>query len=283
MMAERHALRSLEGQVSLITGATAGIGEATARALARRGSALVLAARRQNLLEELAAELSSGNTGVDALAIRLDVTDQDQVEAAVKAAMDHFGQIDVLVNNAGIGKLDWLERMDPERDIERQIDVNLMGVVRMAKAVLPHMQARRRGHIINMCSMAGLLATPTYSIYAASKFGVRGFSDALRREVYSWGIHVSAIYPSGVRTDFAGEAVAKRRTGLTTPRVLVLTKEDVAEAIVKLVFRPKRMLVLPRIFRLAVWLGQVWPGLIDWLVVRFFVLREREEELALPE
>ncbi|MGD8812979.1 MAG: SDR family oxidoreductase [Anaerolineales bacterium] len=270
--------RQLAGRVTFITGASAGIGAATAHAFGRAGSHLVLGARRLEVLETLAEELE-GIFPIEVMPIRLDVTDNASVDTAVQVAVDRFGHIDVLFNNAGIGKLDWFENMDVERDLERQIDINLVGVMRVTKAVLPHMQAQHHGHIINMSSMAGYLATPTYTVYAASKFGVRGFSEALRREVKAWGIHVSAVFPAGVRTGFAREAVERRKTKLSTPSYLALTPEKVADRIVRLAIHPKRSLVLPRIAFLAVGLNRIWPGLIDGFAVRSFVKRERAADL----
>ena len=151
-----------------ITGASSGIGAATARAFARAGADLIIGARREEKLQALEVELEKFN-GIRVLPLRLDVTDNALVEDAVRAAITRFGRIDVLINNAGIGKLDWLDQMEVADDIERQIDVNLLGVMRVAKAVLPHMQARRRGHIINMSSLGGLVGGPTYTAYYASK------------------------------------------------------------------------------------------------------------------
>lgn len=219
-------------------------------------------------------------SGIQVLPLRLDVTDNALIEDVVRAAIAHFGRIDVLINNAGIGRLDWLDRMDVADDIERQIDVNLLGVMRVARAILPHMQARRYGHIINMSSLGGLVGGPTYTAYSASKFGVRGFSEALRRAVKPWGIHVSAVFPGGVRTGFAREAVERRKTGITTPAFLALTPESVAERIVRLARRPKRALVLPGVMRVAPWLNILLPGMIDWFAGRNFVRKERAAELG---
>jgi short-subunit dehydrogenase len=262
-----------------ITGASSGIGAATARAFARAGSNLVIGARREEKLQALKTELERVN-GIQVLPLGLDVTDNALVEEVVREAIAHFGRIDVLFNNAGIGRLDWLDRMDMADDLERQIDVNLLGVMRVAKAILPHMQARRRGHIINMSSLGGLVGGPTYTAYSASKFGVRGFSEALRREVKSWGIHVSTVVPGAVRTGFAREAVERRKTGITTPAFLALTPESVADRIVRLARRPKRALILPGVLRLVLLLNMLWPGMIDWFVERNFVRKERAAELG---
>jgi short-subunit dehydrogenase len=271
--------RTLEHHVALITGASSGIGEATARLMARHGCHLVLAARRLERLEALAAELEGSERGVTALPLQVDVTKLDQVETAVEATLKRYKKIDILFNNAGVGRLGWLEELDPESQIDHQIQINLLGSIFMARAVLPHMQARRVGHIIQMCSIAGLIGAPTYSVYAASKFGVRGFSEALRREAAAWGIHVTVIYPGAVKTSFAQEDIMKRRTGIRSPKAIVLGPEVVAKAVVDSVFRPKRSIVLPFTMRPIICLNQLWPNLIDWAVKRFYVERERVEVL----
>ncbi len=272
----------LRGKVALITGASAGIGEATAHALARRGCGLILAARRLELLERLSARLELENPGVPALPLRLDVSDRESVQDAVRAGLDRFARIDILVNNAGIGRLDWLEKLDPVTQVAAQIEVNLLGPILMARAVLPAMMARREGHILNVASVAALIAPPTYSVYSASKFGLRGFSEGLRREVQPWGIRVSVLCPGPVRTDFANDGVERRKTPITTPRWLQLTAAEVGEAIAGLILRPRPSLVIPAILRPAVALNGVAPGFIDWLTVRFFVLPQRPELGARP-
>lgn len=274
--------RELEGRAALITGASAGIGEAAAHALARRGCSLILAARRLDLLQALAERLGSGTQAVPCLPVQLDVTDMSTIQRAVEIGIGRFGQIDVLVNNAGVGRLDWLDQMDPAEGIEGQIRVNLIGLAQMTRAVLPSMLSRHEGHIINVASIASLIGSPTYSIYAASKFGVRGFSEALRREVAGFGVRVSVIYPGAVRTGFARDAVARRKTRITTPRWLVLTPEGVGEAIAGLAVHPRRSLVLPWVMRPLAWANALVPGLIDWLVVRAFVRRERSEVRGTP-
>jgi NADP-dependent 3-hydroxy acid dehydrogenase YdfG len=270
---ERVANSGLRGKVALITGASSGIGEATARALAKRGCALALAARRLDRLQALAQALEEA--GGQALPLALDVTRQEQVDSAIQLALDRLGGIDIAFCNAGIGRMDWLEDLDPGEGIQRQIDVNLVGTIRVARAVLPHMQSRRHGHIILMASLAGLIGSPTYSVYAASKFGVRGFAEALRREVTPWGIRVSVVFPGAVRTGFVSDAVARRHTGITTPRALVLDVEEVGETVARLAIHPRRQVVLPRVAWLAIWADRLLPGVIDSVVGRFFVRRER--------
>jgi uncharacterized protein len=259
--------------VILITGASSGIGEATAWKFARGGYRVVLTARRFDRLQNLADKISA--EGRQALPVEADIVNLGDIQRLVQTTMENFGQIDVLFNNAGYGRLDWLENLDPIKDIEAQIHVNLLGVIQTTRQVLPSMIERRTGHIVNMASVAGLLAAPTYSIYAASKFAVRGFSEALRREVGVYGIKVSAIYPGGVETEFKSHTGAKRKTGITTPKGIRLSADQVADAVWKVVVRPKRSVVLPGIYRLAVGLDAFLPGAVDWVIERRFVKLER--------
>jgi NADP-dependent 3-hydroxy acid dehydrogenase YdfG len=269
----------LKNKVVIVTGASAGIGAASARAFARAGAHVALAARRVERLESLSAELRAG--GADALVIPADLGQLADIQNLVRQTLARFGRIDVLFNNAGFGRLDWLEKLDPVADIEALMVVNVLGVMQTTRHVLPVMMAQRSGRIINMASVAGLIGTPTYSIYAASKFAVRGFSEALRREVAPWGIRVSLICPGGVATEFASVARIHRKTGVATPKSLRLTPEVVARAVVRLARspRPPGVLVLPWPFRLPVWLNQSFPRLLDWLIERRFTIPERSEEL----
>jgi short-subunit dehydrogenase len=259
--------------VILVTGASSGIGEATARQFAQKGYGVVLAARRAERLDALAQEINSA--GGDAFPVVTDLADQAQIEALVSASLDRYGRIDILFNNAGFGRLSWLEELDPLQDIDAQIRVNLLGAIFATRAVLPHMIARRSGHIINMGSMSGFIGTPTYTIYAASKFALRGFSDALRREVGIYGIHVSCIYPGGVVTEFSQHTGQKRKTGISTPPSLRLSAEDVAVAVWRVSLRPRRSLIMPAPMRAAMWLNTVFPGVVDWLIERRFTRPER--------
>jgi short-subunit dehydrogenase len=191
-----------------------------------------------------------------------------------------LGSIDLLVTSAGVGTMDFLDRMDPQEGIVQQIDTNLTGTILLAREVLPSMMVRRSGTIILVGSLAGLVAMPTYSIYAATKFGLKGFAEALRREVRIWGIRVALFLPGTVDTTLAAESVAKRRTGLRTPRVLVLTAAEAGEAIAALAERPRSTLILPRKIRPAIWLARTWPKFVDWIVERVFVRGERGDEIG---
>lgn len=178
-----------------ITGASRGLGLDTARAALAAGDQVVATGRDARRLQE-----ALGETG-RLLVKTLDVTDQATVEAAVKAAIDRFGRIDVLVNNAGYGQLGAFEETSTEA-IERQFETNVFGVFRVTRAVLPTMRAQRSGHVITISSMVGLVGVDGGSIYCASKFAVAGWSEALSVELARFGIHATSVHPGYFRTDF---------------------------------------------------------------------------------
>ena len=237
-------MMTLKNKVVIITGASSGFGASAARIFAKEGCKVVLAARRLDRLEELAKEIR--DAGGEALPVAMDVSQPTQVEAMVKSALDAYGRIDVLFNNAGFGRLDWLEALDPVKDIQAQITVDLLGAIWVAREVVPHMLKQKSGHIINMCSIAGWVAPPLYTIYSAAKFGMRGFSEALRREVMPFGVKVSLIYPGSAKTEFQqhmGQNEAKKR--FKTPQWMRLTADDVARSVIGLAKRPRRNLIIP--------------------------------------
>jgi short-subunit dehydrogenase len=273
----------IKGKVVIVTGASSGIGEATAREFGREGAKAVLAARRVELLEALAREINGMGTGAETLVVQADLSKLEDIQALIAQTLERFGRIDVLVNNAGFGRLDWLENLDPKKDIEAQFDVNVLGVVQTTRQALPVMIKQRTGHIINMCSMAGLVATPTYTIYAACKHAVHGFSEALRREVKPWGIDVSMIYPGGVATEFAHNAGIKRKTQATTPKFLLLSAEDVGRAVVQLVHRPRSMWIIPRLWGMTALLNKLFPSFVDYTTINKFTIPERADELKASE
>jgi len=250
--------------VIVITGASSGIGAAASRLFGKHGYRVVLAARREKELETLADEIRKD--GGFALPLPTDVTDLDQLTRLVDKTISEFDQIDILFNNAGFGSMNWLQEMDPVSDIDLQLKVNLFGLIHTSRLMLPHMIQKKRGHIINMASVAGLIATPTYSIYAASKFAVRGFTQALRREVDRYGIHVSGIYPGGVATEFSIKTGSKPKLGMTTPKMLLLTVEDIAKVVLRVAKKPKRMVVIPKIMLPLVWINHIFPGFVDWTI-----------------
>ena len=267
----------LTDQVVLITGASSGFGANAARLFALEGCKVVLAARRVDRLHALADEIHSA--GGHALVAPVDVSKRAEVEVMVKTVLDVYGRIDILFNNAGFGRLDWLEKLDPDRDIETQIDVNLLGLILVTRAVLPHMLKNRSGHIIHMSSVAGYIAAPLYTVYAATKYGVRAFTDALRREVAPFGVRVSGIYPGPAETEFSmhsGNSNVKKK--LKTPPALRMSSAAVAYRTVRLAKHPRRAVVMPWYYRIAFFLDAVAPGLVDWFLKATFVRRYHTAE-----
>lgn len=187
---------AIQDKVVVITGASSGLGEATARRLAKEGARLVLGARRLDRLQALADELSLGRDA----AVRTDVTQYAQVKHLVDRAVQTHGRIDVLLNNAGVMPHSPLERARVE-DWDRTIDVNLKGTLYGIGAALPHMKAQRSGHIINVSSVAGHKVRPTSAVYAATKTAVRVISEGVRQEVKPYHIRTTVISPGAVATE----------------------------------------------------------------------------------
>jgi NADP-dependent 3-hydroxy acid dehydrogenase YdfG len=189
---------NITGKVVVITGASSGLGEATARYLGERGAIVVLGARRAERIEALAAEITAG--GGQALAVETDVIDAAQVQALVDAAVERFGRIDVMLNNAGLMPHSPLERRKLD-DWDRMIDVNIKGVLYGIAAALPHMQRQKSGQFINVSSVAGHKVGPAGAVYSATKHAVRVISERLRQEVKPWNIRTTIISPGAVATE----------------------------------------------------------------------------------
>ncbi len=189
-------------KVWLITGSSKGLGRATARAVLEHGDKLVATARHVEHLRELTAEFGS-----QVALAALDVTDPVAAERAVGFAVGHFGQIDVLVNNAGYGTIGALEDMSID-EFREHIDTNLMGTVYTTRAAIPFMRKQKAGHIIQISSVGGRIGVLGRTPYSAAKWGVEGFSEALAKEVGPLGINVTIVEPGGFRTDFAAGSTA---------------------------------------------------------------------------
>jgi short-subunit dehydrogenase len=262
--------QSLTNKVVFITGASSGFGADAARLFAKEDAIVILAARRLERLNALADEIRLA--GGQSIPVQFDITDQSQIEAVVKRVLETQGRIDILVNNAGIGGLNWLETLDPSSDIDKQLNINLRGTMQLTRAVLPSMLARRQGQIINVCSVAGLIPAPMYTVYAATKFGMRGFNDALRREVEVLGVKVSCIYPGPAATEFgqnSGDNFLQQNFKL--PSWTSMSSEYVARQMVRLAKHPRRSLVVPWWFGPVVALDTLFPALVDWGVKVVFV------------
>jgi NADP-dependent 3-hydroxy acid dehydrogenase YdfG len=239
---------NLRGAVVVVTGASAGIGRATALAFARSGSVLVLSARRSDLLEDLAEEI--GRRGGRALAVPANVMSDADVAALAERTLVEHGRCDVLVNNAGVPGGGPFADVAPER-IDAIVRTNLLGVLSVTHAILPAMLQRGRGHVVNVASIAGLVALPGAAVYSATKHAVVAFSEALDGEVRDRGVRVTAVNPGLVRTEgFPQEGV---------PGPLLVRLDSVADAIVRVardgmapsVSVPRAAAVLPALHGLA--------------------------------
>jgi NAD(P)-dependent dehydrogenase (short-subunit alcohol dehydrogenase family) len=235
--------------VAIVTGASGAIGSATVRAFAARGTDVVLAAleSERETLESLAVEARS--KGVRALVVPTDVTKRADIDRLVAATLEAFGTIDALANVAGIGSTPSLCD-ETDENIERVIAINLLGSARTMHAVLPTMIANRRGSIVNIGSVAGEAAV--MGVYSASKFGLRGLNDSVRREVRMYGIGVTLIEPGFVRSPMN----AAMGDGLPSPDI-------VANAVVRAVDRPRRRIIVPKRYHVPVFFVKMFPGLVD--------------------
>ncbi|MBN2085423.1 MAG: SDR family NAD(P)-dependent oxidoreductase [Anaerolineales bacterium] len=268
-------MKKFEGYVALITGASSGIGEAAARSLAKRGAHVVLTARRADRLNALAGEIRAAGGGAEACVIPGDLTAPGEPERIAREALAWKGRVDVLVNNAGAGKMRFLEALDPQADILPVLNLDLAAPILLTRALLPAMLARRAGCIINVGSTSGLMAMPTSAVYSAAKFGLRGFNDALRREVRGMGIDVCLVSPGPVRTEFGLHS--GRTAGAVEPSSMriALPASAVGDCIADLVRRPRRQVVIPWLFTPAVWWIRLFPGLADWMMEQAYTRRLR--------
>jgi NADP-dependent 3-hydroxy acid dehydrogenase YdfG len=238
----------LGGTVALVTGASSGIGAATASELARLGAAVAIAARRKDRLDELAAEIEAA--GGTALAIEADVTDQAQAQAMVATTVEGLGRLDTVVNNAGQMLLGPIEGA-PTEEWDRMIDLNLKGLLYVAHAALPHLLAaaaqdpRNVADLVNISSVAGRVARSGSGVYNLTKHGVGAFSESLRQEVTGRHVRVSLVEPGAVATELTDhlreeirEQMASRLTGMER-----MEAQDIADAIAYIVTRPRRVAI----------------------------------------
>ncbi|RPI23946.1 MAG: SDR family NAD(P)-dependent oxidoreductase [Chloroflexota bacterium] len=272
------SIPSISGKVVIVTGASSGIGEATAREFARAGARVVLAARRIERLERLAEEITA--SGGEALAVRTDITDITQVTNLVQRTLDAYGRIDVLANIAGWGRYNWLEELTAE-NLRNQYEVNVLGMAELTRQVLPVMKSQRSGHIINMSSYASKIASPPLTVYASTKYAVEGLSDGLRRELIPWGIHVTRVHPSGVTgTEFNKQAEREGGIHFRSFPIGKVSREQVARLLVRLVERPRRAVFLSRLYDVPAILNQLFPELVDWASAWWVRRMQRKEGKA---
>ncbi|MET7974212.1 SDR family NAD(P)-dependent oxidoreductase [Streptomyces mirabilis] len=236
---------TLTGTVALVTGASSGIGAATARRLAEDGASVALVARRKGRLNDLAAEI--GKAGGTALVVEADITDRPQAEAAVQQAVEHFGRLDTLVNNAGLMLLGPVVGADVD-EWERMLAVNVQGLLHTTHAALPHLLKaaedgpRKVADIVNISSIAGRVAWNGYGVYNLTKFGVNGFTESLRQEVTQRHVRVGVLEPGGVDTELGSHNKPEIQGAMITPfydTTEVLTPDDIADGVAYMVTRPR--------------------------------------------
>jgi NADP-dependent 3-hydroxy acid dehydrogenase YdfG len=241
------AARDLDGTVALVTGASSGIGEATARMLAGRGATVAMAGRRTDRLEARAGEIADG--GGTALPVELDVSDRGQAEAVIARTVEELGHLDILVNNAGVMLLGPMLEA-PVEEWERMVEVNLLGLMYMTKAAIPHLLEAAGGDrgvadVVNISSVAGRIARRNSGVYNATKFGVGAFSESLRQEVTRKHLRIALVEPGAVATELQShnrpgvrEEIEKRFEDME-----ILQAEDIADAIEYVVTRPRHVAV----------------------------------------
>lgn len=239
----------LHGRVALVTGASSGIGEASALALAQAGARVALVGRRQDRLEKLAAEVKAA--GGEARVYPVDLLDEQAAGDVVRQAEADFGRLDILVNNAGVMYLEPVATADLGR-WRQMIELNLLSLIASTQAALPGMRRRGEGHIINISSTAGRIANPNAAGYSATKFGVVAFSEALRKEVCADRIRVTVIEPGLVATELRDHIADKAVQGALNSwaeSLRQLQSEDIADAVVYCATRPAHVAVNEMLIR----------------------------------
>jgi short-subunit dehydrogenase len=265
-------------QVSIVTGASSGIGRALALQLAGQGARVVLAARRAELLEDIAA--ACRQAGGEALAVPTDVADEAQCKALVEKAVAAFGRLDLLVNNAGLAVIARLEDYSDLGLFKHTVDVNFYGAVYCTYFALPHL-IRSRGRIVAVSSLGGKAPAPYNSPYVASKFAIHGFFDSLRIEMMKYGVSVTIICPYWVVTGFHEaqmdkDGVPKGPSGRAIYTEKMMTAERCAEITLRAAYRREREVMMGP-SRLIAWLKLLAPGLIDRFVIAFLKAAVRRQ------
>ena len=235
--------RPLEGKVALVTGASSGIGEATAIAFAEAGAAVAIGARRRDRLDALTAKLRDGGTRV--LTLDLDVTSEQACRDAVARTRDELGGLDVLVNNAGVMLLGTIVGADTE-DWRRMINTNVLGLMYMTHAAIDGMLEQGSGDIVNISSVAGRTARKGAGVYNASKWAVNAFSESLRQEVTGRGVRVSLVEPGAVATELSShitQDAAREESMRNAASMRTLQSEDIARAILYVVSQPPHVAI----------------------------------------
>lgn len=259
--------------IAVITGASSGIGRATAAAFAVRGYRLVLGARREVLLKQ-ASDALSARYGVEAVAVPCDVRVAADVQRLIDTAVERFGGLSVLVNNAGIGFYGRVEDTS-EEDFRDLLDTNLLGVFHGLRAAVPVMRRQRHGHIVVVGSVVGKVSWPYHGAYAASKFALSGLTQSLRAELAGSGVSVSLILPGSTRTEFFRAAGVRLPRYRPRPLGVVQSPETVAQAIVRSVEHPAPEVNTFPPMRIASVLAEAFPGLAGFVARGYYAWSSR--------
>ena len=267
---------AIDGKVAIVTGASSGIGEATARELARAGAITVLAARRVDRLKRLQKEIEK--MGGEAFVVPTDLTDPDQITNLVQTTVSTYGRIDILANIAGWALYHWLEEMSYD-DLRQAFDVNVIGLAELTRQVIPVMKRQRSGFIFNMSSYASRVSVPPLTLYASTKYAVEGLTDGLRRALLPWGITVIRIHPSSVTgTEFNQRVVREGGLKYTPLPIGRISRERLARHIVKLIEEPRRALFMSRVYEVLVVLNRFFPDLVDSFMA-MWVRRKQKNDI----
>jgi len=232
-------LKKSDGKVAVVTGASSGIGEATALALAADGAKIVLVARREDRLKALAEKIKS-DTKSDAIIVVADASKYETAEKTVKASLDKWGRLDILVNNAGVMYLGQVDGANVE-DWQRMIDINVLGLMYFSHAVIPSMKKQGSGHIINISSVSGRVVSARSAVYSATKFAVNAFSEGLRQELVKDKIRLTTIAPGAVATELTDHITdnqTKENVKNWVKSMQALQSVDIASAVVYAASQP---------------------------------------------
>lgn len=263
-------MQSLKDKVVWITGASSGIGEQLAYGLAKQGSTLILSARRKEELERVKQECVM-RYGANVIVCPLDVSDTTEIDRVVNVIYSKLDTIDVLINNAGFGHTERFIDYDFSK-VENMFKVNVLGLMYLSQCVAKRMAIHKSGHIINIASIAGKIATPNSAVYSSTKFAVIGFSDALRLELKEHNIHVTTINPGPVDTAFFDKFDPKG-SYLEKVEAYVLTPEKVAEKTIKIIGTNKREVNLPVMLEVSSKFYTLFPTIGDFLIDHVFDIK----------
>ncbi len=276
---------NFKGENAIITGGSSGIGKATARLLARYGANVFIVARRQQRLNAALDEIVAERNHADQIfrAFSADVSQYEQIKAVVDAVVESGYSPDILINSAGIASCNYFDQLTLD-DFRRTMDVNFFGTVNTIKAVLPYMKEKRSGHIVNVSSVAGIVGVFGYTAYGATKFAVRGFSDALRMELKPYNIHVSVLFPPDTDTPQLQEE--NKTKPLETKRlagtVKLTSPEQVAMELLRGIRKRKRMIICGTDTKILYVLYSIVPSVFGWYFDSV-VAKAHEERRRLEE